>query len=110
MSTCISKHGEYSEHEPNSDYVCGLCGVLDEDALIKELIEVRAERNTLKAMLEDARRVGVCGDRCGHATCHLPHGHRGWHESGAEPQPWPHLSIQPPPMRWSPTNDERRST
>lgn len=32
MSKCISPHGEYSDHELDTAYVCTLCGVLDEDA------------------------------------------------------------------------------
>lgn len=34
MSACISRHGEYSEHEPDDDLVCQLCGVLDEAELL----------------------------------------------------------------------------
>ena len=47
MSTCISHHGEFSSHEPNADYTCTLCGVLDEDALIFELQQARAELASL---------------------------------------------------------------
>lgn len=36
MSTCISKHGEYSEHGPLTDgYWCEWCGALDEAAMRK---------------------------------------------------------------------------
>lgn len=36
MSTCISKHGEYSEHGPLTDgYWCERCGALDEAAMRK---------------------------------------------------------------------------
>ena len=36
MSTCISKHGEYSEHGPlTDDYWCEWCGALDEAAMRK---------------------------------------------------------------------------
>lgn len=42
MSTCISSHGEFGAHTPDGDYVCTLCGVLDEDGLIAELRNARA--------------------------------------------------------------------
>jgi hypothetical protein len=41
MSKCISWYGEYGEHELDSDYVCTLCFVLDEEALIEELNRLR---------------------------------------------------------------------
>ena len=38
MSTCISKHGEYSEHGPLTDgYWCKWCGALDEAAMRKDI-------------------------------------------------------------------------
>lgn len=46
MSTCISRHGEYSAHEPDDDHMCTLCGVLDEDALRAELRALRARGAT----------------------------------------------------------------
>lgn len=42
MSTCISRHGEYSEHTLDDEFTCTLCGVLDEDALRAELRDLRA--------------------------------------------------------------------
>lgn len=47
MSTCISHHGEYSEHTPDEDHTCTRCYVLDEDALI-------ADRDRWKACAENA--------------------------------------------------------
>ena len=36
MSTCISKHGEYSDHGPLDDeFYCTWCGELDEAAMRK---------------------------------------------------------------------------
>ena len=43
MSACISAHGEYSSHEPDDEFTCALCGVLDEDALRAELVRLRGE-------------------------------------------------------------------
>jgi hypothetical protein len=43
VSTCISRHGEYSDHTPDADYRCTRCHVLDEDALINELVRLRQE-------------------------------------------------------------------
>ena len=38
MSTCISKHGEYSEHGSLTDgYRCECCGALDEAAMRKDI-------------------------------------------------------------------------
>lgn len=42
MSACISRHGEYGEHTPDAEYVCTLCGVLDEATLLAELRDLRA--------------------------------------------------------------------
>ncbi len=44
MSTCISRQGEFSDHTPDTDYVCTRCGALDEDGLIAELRQSRATR------------------------------------------------------------------
>ncbi|GAA1992787.1 hypothetical protein GCM10009718_33120 [Isoptericola halotolerans] len=37
MSACISRHGEYSDHEPDETYACRLCGAIDTDALVAEV-------------------------------------------------------------------------
>lgn len=45
MSTCISKHGEYSEHGPLTDgYWCEWCGALDEAAMRKDIEAAVHER------------------------------------------------------------------
>ena len=44
MSACISKHGEFSEHDPGSvgaeRFVCRLCGVFDEGAVLQRLADL----------------------------------------------------------------------
>ena len=56
MSKCISKHGEFSEHDLDDEYVCKLCSVLDEGALRLELAFLRGlSRN--EGYQEKARRL-----------------------------------------------------
>jgi hypothetical protein len=43
MSACISRHGEFGSHDLDADYVCKLCAVLDEEALIAEMNRLRAD-------------------------------------------------------------------
>lgn len=51
MSTCISSHGEYSEHAPlDDDFCCSWCGVFNEDAAVDS--RVAAERDALLAKFE----------------------------------------------------------
>ena len=51
MSTCISTHGEYSEHAPlDDDFCCSWCGAFNEDAAVDT--RVAAERDALLAMFE----------------------------------------------------------
>lgn len=51
MSTCISSHGEYSEHAPlDDDFCCEWCGVFNEDAAVDS--RVAAERDALLAKFE----------------------------------------------------------
>jgi transcription initiation factor TFIIIB Brf1 subunit/transcription initiation factor TFIIB len=65
MSACISSRGEYSYHEPDADYVCTFCGVLDEDALIAELNRLRVEaaaheqRGYCRAIADVHRRIAT---------------------------------------------------
>ena len=44
MSTCISRHGEYSKHEPG-DW-CPRCGAFNEEAIV-------AERDQLRVLVRD---------------------------------------------------------
>ena len=55
MSTCISEHGEYSDHTLDDSYVCSRCHVLDEDAAIEELKRLRQERAEFDAWAEQLR-------------------------------------------------------
>lgn len=62
MSKCISMEGEYSDHEPNGEFVCGRCFAFDEDAAVRELTEGRARfadsearRVELEAVIERVR-------------------------------------------------------
>lgn len=50
MSTCISRHGEYSDHEPG-DW-CPRCGAFNEDAIV-------AERDRLRAAVERVRALSM---------------------------------------------------
>jgi hypothetical protein len=59
VSKCISWHGEYSEHELDADYICTLCFVLDEEALIEELHRLREKLATGVA----ANNAGRASDR-----------------------------------------------
>src|SRR6185312_14302890 len=49
MSKCISRHGEYSEHQFDNgagladEFTCVRCWVLDEDAIHTEIDRLRAE-------------------------------------------------------------------
>ena len=45
MSTCISRHGEYSNHIPDGRFGCTRCGVFDEYAVLAEVDALRAERD-----------------------------------------------------------------
>lgn len=63
MSACISRHGEFSSHQPDDAYTCKLCGVLDEHGLIAELRQLRADlAEAREAIAEVARRAGQYRD------------------------------------------------
>ena len=53
MSTCISKHGEFSAHEPG-DW-CPRCAAFNEEAIV-------AERDALRLKLAEATTVRSVGD------------------------------------------------
>jgi len=75
MSACISSRGEYGSHEIDDTYTCTWCGVLDEDALIAELQQRRAElevqrqryaelvraATAVAAAPDPTRQIGVMG-------------------------------------------------
>ena len=61
MSTCISKHGEYSEHGPLTDgYWCECCGALDEAAMRKGI--EAAVREQVAREIEEAEVWAVRTD------------------------------------------------
>lgn len=60
MSKCISRHGEYSEHQLDQDHVCRRCSVLDEDAMVAELNRLRGELELLRPVVEAAKEVVYC--------------------------------------------------
>lgn len=54
MSTCISRAGEYSEHQTEAgNYICDLCGVIDEEGIFAELDALRAKVSRVEAKLAD---------------------------------------------------------
>lgn len=50
MSVCISRHGEYSEHTPDAEWTCTLCGEVDTAGL---RAEVKRLRDGIEDMLAD---------------------------------------------------------
>ena len=61
MSTCISKHGEYSEHGPLTDgYWCEWCGALDEAAMRKG-IESAVREQVARDILAQRERYSCTG-------------------------------------------------
>ncbi len=59
MSKCISRHGEYSEHELDAEYTCKLCLALDEDAFVKVLRRLRMIESMIGRELNGLRFVRV---------------------------------------------------
>jgi len=60
MSKCISKHGEYSEHElgnPEDPFCCQRCFTVDEDAIMAALRSAEAERDRLAAKVARVEAV-----------------------------------------------------
>lgn len=43
MSSCISSHGEYSDHQSDAGYCCQRCFAFDEDAALARIRELEAE-------------------------------------------------------------------
>ena len=60
MSTCISRAGEFSAHETTEgNYICDLCGVLDEDGLFAERDALRAKVARVEALADRWGQEGV---------------------------------------------------
>lgn len=65
MSTCISSHGEYSDHIPDDSYVCTRCSVLDEDAMLTELKRLRSQLAEAEEVMADySKAVEQPSARC----------------------------------------------
>lgn len=55
MSACISRHGEYSEHTPDAEWVCTQCGDVDTAGLRDEVDRLRAG---IEALARDGEAYG----------------------------------------------------
>ena len=53
MSSCISSHGEYSEHEITTMFTCDLCGVFDEAAAMDEIDRLNATIQRVRDIVND---------------------------------------------------------
>jgi hypothetical protein len=59
MSTCISRHGEYSAHTVGDDFYCEFCGAFDEQAAVDEAYkrgraeQAAADRARIEAVLAE---------------------------------------------------------
>lgn len=57
MSTCISQHGEYSEHDlPGtkfSEFDCNRCFAFSEDAALAEVERLRSKVTRVEALADD---------------------------------------------------------
>lgn len=61
MSTCISREGEYSDHELAENFTCSRCFAFDEDAALARITELEAERGapTVQAMTREERHAMI---------------------------------------------------
>ena len=54
MSSCISSHGEYSEHEiTTTPFTCDWCGVFDEAAAMAEIDRLNATIQRVRDIVND---------------------------------------------------------
>ena len=54
MSSCISSHGEYSEHEITTTlFTCDRCGVFDEAAAMAEIDRLNATIQRVRDIVND---------------------------------------------------------
>lgn len=56
MSTCISKHGEYSSHQLGNSYVCALCGVVDDERRAAAFEQLSSEIRFLTEQYKNVER------------------------------------------------------
>lgn len=55
MSACISRDGEFSEHQTDPfNYICDRCGALDEDGIFADLEQARTSRDHFAELLARA--------------------------------------------------------
>lgn len=53
MSKCISREGEYSDHEPGDErFYCGRCYVFDEDAVLAALTAAESRLARVEAAVD----------------------------------------------------------
>ena len=55
MSACISRHGEYSEHTPDAEWTCTLCGDVDAAGLLDEVYRLRHENADLRRSRDERK-------------------------------------------------------
>jgi hypothetical protein len=64
VSTCISRHGEWSDHLPDQEFTCTRCGALDEEGVRGEVERLTRECLDREATETDAReRLRRCEER-----------------------------------------------
>lgn len=63
MSTCISMHGEYGEHDlPGTtfgEFVCNRCHAFDEDVAMAEVVRLRAKVARVEEMINEWEAAAV---------------------------------------------------
>ena len=63
MSHCISSHGEYSDCDPDQDFICKRCFALDEDALFAKVERLNATIERVKALLDEDYHAALLLDQ-----------------------------------------------
>lgn len=98
MSACISRHGEYSDHEPDDAYTCTRCFVLDEAGLRADRDRARDLAAALEA--ENAAYLAACREKHAKAaeygarintvrSIHSPARGKNGHRCREDGQAWP---------------------
>ncbi len=57
MSRCISRHGEFSEHDLDANFTCRLCLDVDTDALLAERDALAATVDRVRALCDEHRSM-----------------------------------------------------